>query len=397
MATVATLNVDQHGAQLPKKIQDQGQQRLVKQEGKVLQPQQRQSALTGSPSVASSQEQTSSAPKRRPPPILLTKTTSTKKDRATLVANCVEPRQGQTRYWTGEEHDRFLEAIKEYGEKAYVAISNYVETRTPKQVRTHAQKFQMKMARLARQSLEAGQPISMPPGMCPVIEVPVGAKSTIVLITPEQSEKLAARPGGAAINATIVSTLSTTRQSGKKRSGCGKVSSGGGSMLQDQSSPGSKAAKKLKSSGTNSKGRDGNKTQRSSGEGAVMTNSDADADSNGGNGTTRKGGEASRSRAADGCVDYIQCDTETKDEMELETSLAERLNESLAGNGHSKAGGPGKSEDFLVSERSTNESTCSGPDDDLEDLDKLEDGDFSLAPFAAESWLLPDEGSGAEE
>jgi SHAQKYF class myb-like DNA-binding protein len=75
---------------------------------------------------------------------------SIKKDRVVLVAKCTEPRPGQTRYWTEEEHERFLEAVSRHGEKAYVAISNYVETRTPKQVRTHAQKFQMKMARLAR-------------------------------------------------------------------------------------------------------------------------------------------------------------------------------------------------------------------------------------------------------
>jgi SHAQKYF class myb-like DNA-binding protein len=75
---------------------------------------------------------------------------SIKKDRIVLIAKCTEPRPGQTRYWTEEEHDRFLEAVSRHGEKAYVAISNFVETRTPKQVRTHAQKFQMKMARLAR-------------------------------------------------------------------------------------------------------------------------------------------------------------------------------------------------------------------------------------------------------
>lgn len=74
-----------------------------------------------------------------------------KKDRGpALVARCLDPRPGQTRYWTQAEHDLFLEAVAEHGEKAYVAISNHVETRTPKQVRTHAQKYQMKMARLAK-------------------------------------------------------------------------------------------------------------------------------------------------------------------------------------------------------------------------------------------------------
>jgi SHAQKYF class myb-like DNA-binding protein len=75
---------------------------------------------------------------------------SLKKERVTVLAKCTEPKAGQTRYWTQAEHDRFLEAVAVHGEKAYVAISNYVETRTPKQVRTHAQKFTMKVARLAR-------------------------------------------------------------------------------------------------------------------------------------------------------------------------------------------------------------------------------------------------------
>lgn len=102
-------------------------------------------------------------PKRGPKP-----TTTAKKERATVVAKITEPRAGQTRYWTQEEHERFLEAVAQYGEKAYVAISNYVETRTPKQVRTHAQKFQMKMARLARQSAENGESLELPAGMLPI-------------------------------------------------------------------------------------------------------------------------------------------------------------------------------------------------------------------------------------
>lgn len=93
-----------------------------------------------------------------------------KKDRVALVAKCTEPRPGQTRYWTEAEHKRFLEAVARHGEKAYVAISNYVETRTPKQVRTHAQKFQMKMARLAKSG-------GVPPGGAPPTHARGSAKS----------------------------------------------------------------------------------------------------------------------------------------------------------------------------------------------------------------------------
>lgn len=61
-----------------------------------------------------------------------------------------EDRAGKTRYWTEMEHNQFLYAGRLFGPKNYVAISQYVGTRTPKQVRTHAQKYQMKLEREAR-------------------------------------------------------------------------------------------------------------------------------------------------------------------------------------------------------------------------------------------------------
>ncbi len=106
---------------------------------------------------------------------------STRKERSGLIAKCTEPRQGQTRYWTEDEHERFLEAVAQYGEKAYVAISNYVETRTPKQVRTHAQKFQMKVARMARERSEAGEIMELPAGMLPIS---IGIDPSKVICTP---------------------------------------------------------------------------------------------------------------------------------------------------------------------------------------------------------------------
>uniref|UniRef100_A0A7S2ZYC5 HTH myb-type domain-containing protein n=2 Tax=Rhodosorus marinus TaxID=101924 RepID=A0A7S2ZYC5_9RHOD len=51
------------------------------------------------------------------------------------------------RYWTEEEHRKFLEGRKLYGPKNYAAISAVVRTRTPKQVRTHAQKYEMRLVR----------------------------------------------------------------------------------------------------------------------------------------------------------------------------------------------------------------------------------------------------------
>jgi len=53
----------------------------------------------------------------------------------------------QTRYWTPEEHQRFLDALKLYGPKDVKAISAHVGTRNPTQVRTHAQKYFLRMER----------------------------------------------------------------------------------------------------------------------------------------------------------------------------------------------------------------------------------------------------------
>lgn len=53
----------------------------------------------------------------------------------------------QSRYWTADEHQRFLAGVKACGPKNYLQISEYVGTRNAKQVRTHAQKFQKRRER----------------------------------------------------------------------------------------------------------------------------------------------------------------------------------------------------------------------------------------------------------
>eukprot|EP00802_Teleaulax_amphioxeia_P012656 Tamp_12699.p1 GENE.Tamp_12699~~Tamp_12699.p1 ORF type:complete len:392 (+),score=63.17 Tamp_12699:36-1178(+) len=53
------------------------------------------------------------------------------------------------RYWLQEEHDRFLDALQKHGPKAMKAISEHVATRTPVQVRTHAQKYFQRLARIS--------------------------------------------------------------------------------------------------------------------------------------------------------------------------------------------------------------------------------------------------------
>mmetsp|Transcript_1213 Transcript_1213/g.3749 ORF Transcript_1213/g.3749 Transcript_1213/m.3749 type:complete len:398 (-) Transcript_1213:404-1597(-) len=49
------------------------------------------------------------------------------------------------RYWAPDEHKRFLEGVRKYGQRDVRAIANHVGTRNPTQVRTHAQKYFLKV------------------------------------------------------------------------------------------------------------------------------------------------------------------------------------------------------------------------------------------------------------
>jgi SHAQKYF class myb-like DNA-binding protein len=59
----------------------------------------------------------------------------------------VQYKPSQSRYWTAEEHERFLEAIKRFGEKDVKNIAALVGSRNPTQVRTHAQKYFLRLER----------------------------------------------------------------------------------------------------------------------------------------------------------------------------------------------------------------------------------------------------------
>lgn len=82
-------------------------------------------------------------PQRVPPPIGVGKNQPDNSDRK------------QSRYWTPEEHDRFLAAVSACGAKNYGQISELVGTRNAKQVRTHAQKFQKRLEREEARRREA--------------------------------------------------------------------------------------------------------------------------------------------------------------------------------------------------------------------------------------------------
>jgi len=65
-----------------------------------------------------------------------------------------EKKKPQSRYWTPEEHQRFLEALSKYGHKDVKAISMHVSTRNATQVRTHAQKYFLRLERERRKKLD---------------------------------------------------------------------------------------------------------------------------------------------------------------------------------------------------------------------------------------------------
>lgn len=65
-----------------------------------------------------------------------------------------DKKKPQSRYWTPDEHQRFLEALAKYGHKDVKAISLHVSTRNATQVRTHAQKYFLRLEREKRRKDE---------------------------------------------------------------------------------------------------------------------------------------------------------------------------------------------------------------------------------------------------
>ena len=49
------------------------------------------------------------------------------------------------RYWSEEEHKLFLVGVQKFGGRNYKALSEHIKTRTPTQVRTHLQKYLLKL------------------------------------------------------------------------------------------------------------------------------------------------------------------------------------------------------------------------------------------------------------
>lgn len=81
---------------------------------------------------------------------------------------------GQSRYWTPEEHKLFLEALRQYGHKDLRSISAYVGTRNMTQVRTHSQKYFMRLMREAKRQNPSAAATSPAPteAVAPAAEPP---------------------------------------------------------------------------------------------------------------------------------------------------------------------------------------------------------------------------------
>uniref|UniRef100_A0A7S4NE03 HTH myb-type domain-containing protein n=1 Tax=Guillardia theta TaxID=55529 RepID=A0A7S4NE03_GUITH len=58
-----------------------------------------------------------------------------------------QPQEWKSRYWTAQEHQRFLDGLKVHGQRNFKAIATLVGTRTSTQVKTHAQKYFQKVSR----------------------------------------------------------------------------------------------------------------------------------------------------------------------------------------------------------------------------------------------------------
>lgn len=77
----------------------------------------------------------------------LTNQLQKKEKKSNISINDSNSKQGQSRYWTQEEHKRFLEALQRFGEKDVKSIAAYVGSRSPTQVRTHGQKYFLRLER----------------------------------------------------------------------------------------------------------------------------------------------------------------------------------------------------------------------------------------------------------
>lgn len=236
----------------------------------------------------------------------------------------------------------------------------------------------MKMARMARQSIEAGQPIHMPPGMRPVIELPNGPKSTIVTITPDQTIKMATKSPHSLshIDQKYVTALSASQS----QSDSLRPRRSDNSKFDNHPHNASNPVITIDKNNSNSTHTPMVRKTKSLTSVLPYVSSVLS--------------DESTSNLTDPYLDYIggAADDPAKEGTHLENTFAAKLTQTLQADRSTNC--RAKDADFLMSDGSSDEAASSGQDDDddLEDLENLEDGDLPMAPFAnpSESWLLPD-------
>lgn len=72
------------------------------------------------------------------------------------VSDTTAEKKASSRYWTNDEHKKFLEGLDLFGQKDIKSIARHVGTRSATQVRTHAQKYYLRLQRekMKRDKLE---------------------------------------------------------------------------------------------------------------------------------------------------------------------------------------------------------------------------------------------------
>ena len=68
-----------------------------------------------------------------------------------------DAKKASSRYWTADEHNRFLEGLRLFGQKDIKSISRHVGTRSATQVRTHAQKYYLRIERERQKAEQEGR------------------------------------------------------------------------------------------------------------------------------------------------------------------------------------------------------------------------------------------------
>lgn len=124
-----------------------------------------------------------------------------------------DAKKASSRYWTADEHGRFLEGLELFGQKDIKAISRHVGTRSATQVRTHAQKYYL---RIARERAKAE-----------------GPNPRIQSSTRERRQSQKGRPRGstgASASANGGSSCNDVTSGANGRSGCGGGSTSGGTV-----------------------------------------------------------------------------------------------------------------------------------------------------------------------